>query len=424
MVYNTALRYYASKRLEEIGRADIVVGIPCFNNDKTIEHVIQMVSHGLHKYYNDLRAVVFVADGGSTDDTRDIAREFQLKPWQEKIITIYRGPAGKGTAFRGIFNAVQLLKAKACAVVDSDLRSITSEWIYHLINPILQMDYEYVSPIYIRHKFDGTITNNIIYNLTRALYGKQIRQPIGGEFAFNGWLATLFLEQNVWDTDVARYGIDIWMTTMAIINNFKICQAKLGVKIHDAKDPSESLGPMFRQVIGTLFQLMEQHEEKWISIKGSNPIPTFGSEENIEPEAVKINLNNLVLEYKHGYQYFGVLWKNLFSPKCFNEIKSWNKLEIEEFFVSLESWVQILYELASIYHRWKANRKILISMMVPLYFARVASFVNETKDMNSLETEELVEKQALAFEEMKDYLIEKWKEKQIDIDAEKSLNNF
>jgi len=57
------------------------------------------------------------------------------------------------------------------------------------------------------------------------------------------------MNQEVWETDVARYGIDIWMTTNAIIQDFKICQANLGVKIHDVKDPAKHLGPMFRQVL-------------------------------------------------------------------------------------------------------------------------------------------------------------------------------
>ncbi|KPK26028.1 MAG: glycosyl transferase family 2, partial [Nitrospira bacterium SG8_3] len=93
MGYDTALRGYTAKRLEEIERADILVGIPCYNNQGTIEHVIQMVTRGLHKHYQDLRSVIIVADGGSTDDTREVSKEFQIKPWQEKIISIYRGPA-------------------------------------------------------------------------------------------------------------------------------------------------------------------------------------------------------------------------------------------------------------------------------------------------------------------------------------------
>jgi len=103
MQYDTALRTYPSKRIEEIDNADILVGIPCYNNERTITHVIQMVTHGLDKYYKDKRNVIHIADGGSTDDTREVAKEFEIKPWQEKIVSIYRGPAGKGTALRSIF---------------------------------------------------------------------------------------------------------------------------------------------------------------------------------------------------------------------------------------------------------------------------------------------------------------------------------
>ena len=107
MHYDTALRGYTSKRIEEIESADILMGIPCYNNEQTIAHVIQMVTHGLAKHYKDKRSVIFVADGGSTDDTREVAKEFQIKPWQEKIVSIYRGPGGKGTALRSVFEAAR-----------------------------------------------------------------------------------------------------------------------------------------------------------------------------------------------------------------------------------------------------------------------------------------------------------------------------
>ena len=194
MNYNTALRGYTSKRIEEIGTADILVGIPCYNNETTITHVIQMVTHGLAKHYPDKRCVLFIADGGSTDDTRQAAKEFQIKPWQEKIVSIYRGQAGKGTALRSVFEAAESLKVKVCAMVDSDLRSITADWVRYLIDPILEKGYQYVSPVYVRHKYDGTITNNIVYNLTRTLYGKRIRQPIGGDFAISRDVAKYYIE--------------------------------------------------------------------------------------------------------------------------------------------------------------------------------------------------------------------------------------
>ncbi|HEU20743.1 MAG TPA: glycosyltransferase family 2 protein [Deltaproteobacteria bacterium] len=415
MSYNTALRTYGSKRIEEIESADIMVGIPCYNNEKTIEHVIQMITHGLARHYHDKRSVIFIADGGSTDDTREVAKEFQLKPWQEKVVTIYRGPAGKGTALRSVFEAASRLKIKACAVVDSDLRSITPDWVKHLLDPVIDKGYQFVAPVYVRHKYDGTITNNIVYNLTRALYGKRIRQPIGGDFALSNDVVKFYIEQDVWETDVARFGIDIWMTTNVVTHNFKICQSNLGVKIHDAKDPAQHLGPMFRQVIWTIFYLMEEYEYYWKNVRGSESLETFGFQDSMEPEAATTNLERIIDSFKIGFQQFSALWKDIFTEESFRHIENSSKLDATNFHLSTDAWVRILYELAATFHAWKINRHKLVDLMTPLYYGRVASFVRQTWEMSSQEAEEVVEDQAVKFENHKDYLIRLWDEKTIDV---------
>jgi len=411
MAYSTALRRYTAKRIEEIRNADILIGIPCYNNEKTIAHVVQMVTHGLDKYYRDYRSVIFVADGGSTDDTREAAKEFQIKPWQEKIVSIYRGPAGKGTALRSVFEAARTLQVRACAVVDADLRSITSDWVQYLLDPVISREYQFVAPVYLRHKYDATITNNVVYNLTRALYGKRIRQPIGGDFAFSKDVAKFYAEQDVWETDVARYGIDIWMTTTAITQGFKLCQSNLGVKIHDAKDPAQHLGAMFRQVLYILFTLMERFEGYWKNITGSEPVETFGHRNSIEPEPVAVDLEGMIDKFKVGYQQFSPLWKEILSPDCFAEIQKANDLGAADFHLATPTWVQILYQLAATFHAWSRNRFKIIEVVTPLYYARVASFVRQTWDMTSDAAENLVEDQALRFEELKGYLLKVWAEK-------------
>ena len=60
-----------------------------------------------------------------------------------------------------------------------------------------------------------------MYPLTRALYGQRIRQPIGGDFGMSRPLVRHYLAQPVWDTDVARFGIDIWMTTDGHLRRFQ-----------------------------------------------------------------------------------------------------------------------------------------------------------------------------------------------------------
>lgn len=408
MNYDTAFRSYLAKRIEQIEAADIVVGIPCYNNESTIPNVIKQVSSGLAKHYKSARSVILISDGGSTDDTREAAREQEIMPWQEKIIFIYRGIAGKGTALRAIFEAVQKLGARACAVVDADLRSITPEWVKYLLEPVLDKEYHFVAPIYSRYKYDGTITNNVVYNLTRALYGKRVRQPIGGDFGLSHDTVSSYIRQNVWMTDVARFGIDIWMTTHAITHGFRICQANLGVKVHDPKDPASSLGPMFRQVVWTLFTLMERNVDAWKQVQGSEPVETFGLTEFSEPEPIEVNLDLLIYNYKLGFQHFGTLWKEILSPTCYDILRRLASAEAKDFVMPADCWAKVLYEIAATFHHWPKNRAKLIDVISPLYHGRVASFVNQTAEMKSLESEKLVEEQAEIFEREKNYLLKVW----------------
>ena len=207
----------ASKKIQEIKKADLLVGIPTFNSARTIGHVIQTVRAGLAKYFPDSKSVIVNCDGGSTDGTTDIVKNTGIDSSQSAlsshkgnsvffIATQYYGMPIKGNAFRTFFEIANMLDVKACAVVDSNLKSITPEWVDLLLKPLIDDGYQYVAPLYYRHKYDGTITKNIIYPLTRALYGKQVRHPMGKDCGFSGELARFYLTKDIWGTDVARFG--------------------------------------------------------------------------------------------------------------------------------------------------------------------------------------------------------------------------
>ena len=408
--FSTALRDYAREKIERLGNAEILVGIPSYLCDNSIVHVIKTIRKGLDTHYHGAKALIMVSDGGSTDDTRDTASAYDVKSFNiEKIITIYRGLPGKGSALRAIFEVANFLKPKAVAVFDSDLVSISPLWIKNLIEPVLE-GYDFVAPDYKRYKYDATITNSIAYNLTRALYGCRIRQPIGGDFGVSPQLAKHYLDQeNVWETDVARFGIDIWMTTSAIVGGFKICQARLGVKIHGEKDPAGDLGPMYRQVVGTIFQLMETTDAYWKQVKGSRDIPTFGDYPHEEPVPFEINQDDLIEYFQTGYFNFSGVWQQLIEEQDMDIIKDLAQKGSTDIFLPVQSWVRIVYRYANAFHSTPRQRMKVLNTMIPLYYARVASLVNELKDKDTLQAEVLFQEHAQAFEDMKDYLIQLWK---------------
>lgn len=408
MRFSTAIRQPVRRRIERMGQADVLIGVPCFNNDMTIGQVVRTVEEGLAINFSNMRCVVMVADGGSVDDSREEAEDLEARPWIERVVSIYRGIPGKGSAVRAIFEAANMLEVRACVLFDSDLRSITPEWTARMVHAILEDGYDFVVPYYKRYKYDGTITNNIVYNLTRALYGCRVRQPIGGDFALSLPLITKLIKQDVWESDVARFGIDVWLTTTAIVEKIRIAQVNLGVKIHDVKDPGESLGPMFRQVVFTLFSLMEQHEARWKSVTGSEPVPIVGPPSDVEPLPFSINVERLVRDFRIGFNNYKELWAKIVSDADFKIIEELNGIEVDAFLFPVDSWCRILFDLAVTYHRWEGDKELLVSLMTPLYFARIASFVNRTLEMSTDEAEEVVEEQAMVFEEMKPYLLDRW----------------
>src|SRR5256885_7041673 len=313
----TALDDRLRAGLSRVGNADLLVGIPSFNNAATVGHVARTVAAGLRTHFPDSSPVIVNADGGSKDGTSDvIAGSTDGLP---TITGAYVGPPGKGSAFRAIFEVASQLGVEACAVVDSDLRSITPEWIRRLITPVKDGSADYVTPLYARHKFDGTITNNVAYPLTRALYGLRLRQPIGGEFGFSPELARDFLDgtafggADVWETDVARFGIDIYMTTTALVRGKRVVQAFLGAKIHDPKDPGADLAPMFTQVVSTLFRLAVANPDEWTKIRGSKPAAVFGSIDPGEPEAVNASVEILQQKYAAGRTEHAPTWAEVLS---------------------------------------------------------------------------------------------------------------
>jgi glycosyltransferase involved in cell wall biosynthesis len=407
-------------QIQKLKKADIVVGIPSYNNSRTIPHVVRAVSAGLAKYFSKYNSILINSDGGSGDGTPDLVKETTVEDFEtiliehpvypvSKIITPYHGIPGKGSAFRTIFAIADLLEAKACAVVDSDLRSISPEWMESLLEPILFHGFDFVAPLYQRHKYDGTITNSIVYPLTRTLYGKRIRQPIGGEFGFSGKLTSHFLKKTeVYQTDVARYGIDIWITTTAVANGYNVCQSFLGAKIHDPKDPGADLSAMLAQVVGSVFALMEIHYDKWSEVSNSTPVAEFGFKFEAGLEPVGVNLERMVENFSQGVMNLKPVWKRFLSKDILRELTRMSAYNVLEFRFPEELWVKIIYDFALAFHNKVMSWEHILKSLAPLYLGRTASFVNETMESSASEVEEKLENLCREFEKQKNYLVKNW----------------
>jgi len=409
--------------VRRIGNADLMVGIPSFDNAETIGYVVRATTAGMVQYFPEMKPILVNSDGGSPDNTPRVAVTTESPDYLEKIILVspkhklqritftYQGTSGKGTAVRALFEVARELKVKAMVMVDSDLRSIVPEWVELLAGPILKGGYDFVTPLYARYKYDGTITNNISYPLTRALYGTRIRQPIGGDFGVSGDLVSRYMELDTFDELTARFGIDVWMTHSAINEGFAVCQARLGAKIHDAKDPAGDLGPMFRQVVGTLFKLAGRYEDRWMRVKGSHTIPEYGFERVVAPEEVTVNHAKLIDNFEQARLTQHDAWAEMLSDEQLERVMGLGlDGQPSDFRFSAELWIRCLYDALVAFHAPGADRERLLAALTPLYFGRTAGFISDTLDMTTDQAERVIDDQARQFEELKPYLVARWQE--------------
>jgi glucosylglycerate synthase len=408
-----------AERVRALGSAELVVGIPSYNNAPTIGHVVRAASAGLAKHFPGRRAVIVNSDGGSRDGTAEVVASAEfgspaailvshpVSPVQ-RLVTPYHGLPGKGSALRTIFAIAEQLGARACAVVDSDLRSITPEWIELLLGPLVEHDFDYVAPLYLRHKYDGTITNSIVYPLTRALYGREVRQPIGGEFGFSGRLASHYLGKPVWESDVARFGIDIWMTTTAVAEGFRVCQAFLGAKIHDPKDPGADLAGMLVQVVSAVFDLMEAYHDRWAAVEGAEEVPLFGFPHGVGLEPVNVNVSRMLGIFAQGVHDLGEVWRRALDPGTLGEVAALPAGDERGFRFPDPLWVRVIHDFAIAYRTHALPREQLLRSLVPLYLGRTASFVLATADSGAPEVEAAIRALADEFVRQKADLRARW----------------
>ncbi len=450
----TVLTPAVRDQIARLGSADIMVGIPSFKNAATIGYVVRAAQAGLVQYFPDLRPVVVNSDAGSPDGTGRVVVDTEPPDYIEQILLVrpnhklervsltypeIDGVGGKGAALRMIFEIAAALDVHALVVVDSDLRSIVPEWIELLAGPILKGGYDFVAPLYARYKYDGTITNTVTYPLTRALYGHRIRQPIGGDFGVSGDLVRHYLTLDDWTDDISKFGIDIWMTTSALAGGFAVCQTRLGAKIHDPKDPGSDLGPMFRQVVGTILRLAVRHSDKWLTIKGSHDVPAYGFERIIDPPPLEVNTLRLLSEFHAGSLTLAEMWRSMLAPETLETVlelateagrlgdaaqarlgiggdvasTTATTLEMAEavsaFHFPDDVWARVIYDLVIAARDPAHPLETLVASLVPIYFGRVGSFIIENRNVTTDQAEERVERQAREFELIKPYLLGRWK---------------
>lgn len=375
----------------------IVLGIPTWNESRTVQHVLRTVDEGAALLPSDVEVTIVVADNSSTDGTPEIVAGTSTQHKTIIVSTEHKG--GKGLNVLAILQ--KAYASNACvALFDADVRTVEPSWVPSLAMPILRGEVEFVTPIYRRNRFEGNTTNHVVFPVLYGIFGQVVRQPIAGEFAIGQSLVERVLSHPVPES-ARQYGIDVLLTTSALLAKLPIGDVTLGRKIHNPGFPK--IVDMSRQVTHSmLFSLKSgglldlQGKARMLPSSKEDHSVLFSTispsvDERLSPPdpilvAETVNTTKSLLHDHYG------LCQKLAPHACVESpIGEDSPLPL----LTADTWPIVLANLLDMagrgYDLWELSRAF-----VPLYLCRVFSYWVEIGSLSEPEIDNLLALQALS----------------------------
>src|SRR5206468_7238532 len=127
----------------DLHKVDFLVALPSFNQSSTIESVIKTILEGLKRSMAYASILMVNVDVGSEDGTPEIVKRavggllplalvqpserMPANPFALNRLS-YSGMPAREEAFRSFFAITERMQAKACVVIDPNVRSVTPAW--------------------------------------------------------------------------------------------------------------------------------------------------------------------------------------------------------------------------------------------------------------------------------------------------------
>lgn len=403
------------EQVARVGACDIAAVVLTYNNADTLPDVLAATTRGLVERFPGTAAALVAADSGSSDATLDVVAAATLPavvtthkaPLGERAAVPFHGVPGRGAGLRAALGVAQRLGARAIVLIEADVVSLTPEWIARLLTPVWEDKADFVAAAYARHRYDGTITNLLIAPLVRALYGRRVRQPLGGQQALSGRLVEHLLLHPKWDWG-GRELADVWILGTAIADGFSVAEAWLGPRIVRSRTRTSDLPAMVAQTLGGVLAVMDRHHDLWRDVRASEPVPAVGEPRLPGTEPREVNVERMVSAFRLGLRDLTPVWEHILAPETLGDVLSLERPNLDDFRFPDDLWARVVYDFALGHHYGVIHREHLLRSLVPLYLGRTAAYVLATRARDAAASEAAADAVASAFERQKPYLVERW----------------
>ena len=403
------------RQLMAVGQVDVLVGLPTLNNVATVAAIVRAVHVCFTRDFPRLRTVMINSDGGSTDGTPDLIRDATFSEADmvqtshslrtlHRVVAPYHGLPGKHTALRTVFAAAELTQARAVVVLDPAGPATSPERVTELITPITQADVEFLAPRYRRHPRDGLLVTQLARPLVRALYGVALDEPLGAEFSCSGRFVSHCLERDIWDQEVARFAIDLWLRAEAVADGFAVAQVWRPVAA--ASGTRARLREAVQQVGLALVESLREHESYWLAKQGVVDLRTWGNDPGTTPDPPSWDYEALAEQARQDIREIMPLLDSVLDTDL--RARLVDDISAPAVRLDDELWVRVVYAFATATRRGTRGVEHLAGVFVPLYLWRAATFMRQTSLEPDAAVQTRLDSLCQTFQRLRPVLVDSW----------------
>jgi len=405
----------ARQRIDRIASADLMVGVLADHGGSDLS--VSLVRQAIEKLPALPRTVVIHGhgslNGADAANAADLApldgQPVFFVPWpllnSNPSITPFESMAN---AYRSVFALGDKLGVRAACVLASDLQTLTSQWISRLVQPVLEMGFDLVTPYYAHGKFEGLLNDGLISPLNRALYGARIQNPLGPDLGLSGRLCQRIIRLDQSARSASQIFAPAAIAPTAVCSGFKICQAHVGVRRYQPMDWT-NVSSLLAQVLGPVFLDVERNAACWQRPRESVYAPSFGDRTPVADDQGAVDVGRMIELFRLGTRDLGELWGLVLPPATLFELKKISALPPAQFRMPDELWARIVYDFALGHRLRTMNRDHLLRAMTPLYLGWVASYALEMQNAAGKAAEQRLERLCQAFDANRPYLVSRWR---------------
>ena len=181
--------------------------VPAFNEEKTIGDVLEVLEK-----VSLIKTIIVVSDG-STDNTVDVARNYNVE-----VVELEENRGKGGALIAGLEN----FRADVVLFLDADLIGLTVEHVHNLLEPVLEGGVDMTIGIFEKGRFATDLAQRMVPKLS-------------GQRA----LKFSLLEQ-IADIDISRFGVEVALNRFMESSGIEVQEVILSDMSHVMKE--EKLG--------------------------------------------------------------------------------------------------------------------------------------------------------------------------------------